>query len=264
MCYPETKGFTTPAVSYGRTHEEDAKEAYKSTMVEHQGFSMRSCGLIIDKDVPYLGASPDALVECACCGGGVLEVKCPWSAQDLRSLNDAAKELKNFCLKVLPDGSLHLSKDHPFYLQCQLQMHVTHRNYCDFVVWHPTADIHLERIKYEADQLMQCLTKAEQFFKLCVLPELTGKWYTQSRCEIVPASSQQQDQFDEEDDGSWCYCKESKGGEMVGCESKSCPIKWFHLQCLGMTAIPVGRWLCPSCFAKSKGKQTLKSLLKIK
>ena len=190
MCYPETQGFKTPAVSYsGCTHETDAKEAYKSKMGDHQGFFMRSCGFILDKDVPYLGASPDALVECKCCGSGVLEVKCPWCAKDLQSLKDAAEGQRNFCLHVLPDGSrLQLSKDHPYYLQCQLQMHVTRNKYYDFVVWHPTADLHLERIKYEADQPMQCLEKAEQFFKLCILPELTGKWYTHSR-EVVVASS---------------------------------------------------------------------------
>ena len=223
---------------------------------------MRSCGFILDKDVPYLGASPDALVECKCCGSGVLEVKRPWCAKDVQSLKDAAEGRRNFCLHVLPDGSLQLSKDHPYYLQCQLQMHVTRNKYCDFVVWHPTADLHLECIKYEVDQLMQCLEKAERFFKLCILPELTGKWYTHSR-EVVVASSvedQSSGNVDEADDGSWCYCKESKGGEMVGCECKSCPIKWFHLSCLEMTAVPVGRWLCPSCYVLTKKGKQRKSL----
>lgn len=75
-----------------------------------RGFFMRSCGFIIDKDVPYLGASPDALVECECCGSGVLDIKCPWSAKHAHSLKDAAEELSNFCLQALLDSSLHLSK----------------------------------------------------------------------------------------------------------------------------------------------------------
>ena len=235
-------------------HEADAKEAYKSEMAEHCDFLMRSCGFIVDKDILYLGASPDALIECSCCGHGVLEVKCPWSAKDLKSLRDAAEICKNFCLKILPDGTLELPKDHPYYLQCQLQMHVTRSSYCDLVVWHPT-DLHIQRIKYEVDQLMVCLPKAEQFFKLCILPELLGKWYTRSH-EIVAVSSVHSSTESEEDDGSWCYCKESKGGEMVSCEHKSCPIKWFHLSCLGMTAVPVGRWLCPSCYPNTNRRKT--------
>ena len=36
----------------------------------------------------------------------------------------------------------------------------------------------------------------------------------------------------EEDDGSWCHCKERKGGDMVACDSTSCTTKWFHLECM--------------------------------
>ena len=28
------------------------------------------------------------------------------------------------------------------------------------------------------------------------------------------------------DDGSWCYCKQPRGGDMVGCENPSCKITW--------------------------------------
>ena len=28
----------------------------------------------------------------------------------------------------------------------------------------------------------------------------------------------------EEDTGRWCYCKERKGGDMVGCDNKKCTI----------------------------------------
>ena len=44
----------------------------------------------------------------------------------------------------------------------------------------------------------------------------------------------------EEDDGTWCLCKERKGGDMVGCDSKSCTIRWFHLECVELSAVPLG------------------------
>ena len=31
----------------------------------------------------------------------------------------------------------------------------------------------------------------------------------------------------EEDSGTWCYCREDKGGEMIACDSKACHIKWI-------------------------------------
>jgi hypothetical protein len=46
---------------------------------------MRIYGFIIDQDIPYMGASPDALIECTSCGKGVLDNKFPWSAKDFIS-----------------------------------------------------------------------------------------------------------------------------------------------------------------------------------
>ena len=42
------------------------------------------------------------------------------------------------------------------------------------------------------------------------------------------------DSSEDEDDGTWCYCKTTRGGSMVGCENLSYPIKWFHMACLKM------------------------------
>lgn len=67
---------------------------------------------------------------------------------------------------------------------------------------------------------------------LCVLPEICGKWYTRSHkplSEIQPVDIY----LEEEDDGRWCYCHDSKGGDMVACDNKNCGIKWFHMLLLG-------------------------------
>ena len=52
------------------------------------------------------------------------------------SLSDIAEKKKQFCLQRTQSGSLQLLRSHQYYMQCQLQMHVTRRSYCDFVVWH--------------------------------------------------------------------------------------------------------------------------------
>ena len=74
-----------------------------------------------------------------------------------------------------------------------------------------------------------------------------GKWYTRKQTSIP--SHEQITQEEEEDSGMWCFCKE---GEMIGCDSKSCDIKWYHLKCVGMTVstTPREKWLCPACHAK--------------
>ena len=98
-----------------------------------------------------------------CCGYGVLEVKCPFSAKEAESLWQVAEQQKDFCLQLLPSKSLKLSTNHPYYLQCQLQIYTTRRSYCDFVVWHP-AGLHIERLTLDNNHLRDVLHKAELFF----------------------------------------------------------------------------------------------------
>ena len=48
----------------------------------HAEFEVEATGLHVNPKYPYLGASPDGLVTCACCGNGLLEVKCPYSVRN--------------------------------------------------------------------------------------------------------------------------------------------------------------------------------------
>ena len=116
VCYPESCQFTPRAIVYGCEHEKDAIEAYKSSMSGHLNFKLAPCGFFVDQQAPYLGASPDALVECSCCGCGVVEVKCPLCAKKARSLDEVVEEQKKVCLQRLETGLLQLSREHSYYL----------------------------------------------------------------------------------------------------------------------------------------------------
>ena len=97
-------------------------------------------------------------------------------------------------------------------MQYQLQMPVIQHTYCDFVVWQRAASLHVECLNLDETLIAEVLPKEKQFFKLCIFLELTGKWFTcqQDINDIeVPAE-------DHEDEGTWYYCEESKGGDMVG------------------------------------------------
>lgn len=76
VCYPELFQFSTAATKWGCQHEKLALEIYSETRKrDHQGLKLSTCGLFISADYPFLGASPDGLVECKCCGQGTCEVK---------------------------------------------------------------------------------------------------------------------------------------------------------------------------------------------
>ena len=44
-----------------------------------------------------MGASPDAILDCSCCGKGILEIRCPYS-HCYETIQDAVQD-KGFCLK---------------------------------------------------------------------------------------------------------------------------------------------------------------------
>ena len=70
-----------PALKNGREKESEAREKYINVMREfgHPKIKVHDCGLFVAHERIYLGASPDGLIDCPCCGEGVLEIKCPLS-----------------------------------------------------------------------------------------------------------------------------------------------------------------------------------------
>ena len=91
---------------------------------------MCSCGFYVYVKYPYLGVSPDAVVECKCCGKGLLEVKYLLCAQE-NSSPEVPEENQSFCCQECSNSKLQLKHRHSYYYQHQLQMFVIN---CKFVV----------------------------------------------------------------------------------------------------------------------------------
>lgn len=66
--------FDSSAMKYGRKHERDALDELAKTNIQ-----VNPCGLFIDKEFPFLAATPDGLIE----DEGILEIKCPLSCSNL-------------------------------------------------------------------------------------------------------------------------------------------------------------------------------------
>ena len=183
ICYPESEKFSTAATEYGRKHEKQAIAAYKlAATKKHNNLKITPAGLTLYGHKACFGASPDSMLECVCCGKGVLEVKCPYRLKE--SCLDEAETLNNFCLTRNCEGTSVLKQEHAYFYQCQMQMVVTHTTYCDFVVLSPSGIYHMERIVINKDFIEQKLQQAEKLFWLAVMPELLGKWYTRKHTEL--------------------------------------------------------------------------------
>lgn len=250
ICYPD-RHLTTPAIRWGIKHENVAKAAYRKTMTGHANFSMRDSGLVIHNRYPEIGASPDGVVRCDCCGEGSLEVKCPYLVRD-----EVLSEVKEgaTCLAKNADGTLHLQKGHAYYYQVQCQLFVCGHSYGDFVVW-TQRSYHCERIYKDNILWEEMVPKARHFFRVGVLPELLGKCHTRPPLVGCAVNSDTVN-TGEAVQAVWCYCRKEECGEMVACDSDSCQYEWFHYMCVGVLSEPKGKWFCPEC-RKNKRKQRM-------
>lgn len=140
ICKPQLTPINAPAVIWGRRHEDVAFRLYKEAMTEGTCSSMKvskqhvlcttkKSGLHISRTLTYLAASPDGIVDCKCCGQGVMEIKCPYKHKD-SPIVEAVQD-QHFCL----DPEMNIKKDHHYFTQVQMQMFVCNTTYADLLLW---------------------------------------------------------------------------------------------------------------------------------
>lgn len=232
ICYPRKVLFTSKATSYGLKHEAEAINTYfAEEKKKHKDMDiLNKTGFFISKVHSEIGASPDALVQCICCGRGTVEVKCPYSLCFMDLEEFAAKGTS--CLLV-ENGKYKLNKNHMYFYQVQCQMFATETKYCDFVLW-SKQNLYIERILYDELFITENLSKALEFFKYVIKPELLGKYFTQ-RAGTAKVCL-------------WCVCeKVDDNSPMIRCDNEDCDIAWYHFACVHITEIPEGQWYCPKC-----------------
>lgn len=162
--------FTSPAIQWGIQNEPNAREQYlKCQEKEHSELWCSASGLCVNPKHPHLGATPDGVVNCKCCGKGILEIKCPFKHKN-KHPHDVTDCM--YCLQ--PDkGEMHLKHNHEYYYQVQGQIAVCEANYCDFVCWTPEG-IHIERILPDPVLFGEVIKPAlDNFFVKILLPLLT-------------------------------------------------------------------------------------------
>lgn len=231
-----------PALKWGRQSEDTARKQYITfSSHQHTNFQVQLSGLHVDINDPYLGATPDGIVSCDCCGVGLLEIKCPFKYKNsiLSDIDD-----RQFYLEKDQTGELKLKSSHDYYAQVQAQLSICDKPYCDFVCW-TTTSIHVERIQVNLEFMKSIYPKLRQFFSNYLLPELLTNKLKLTGIPHDPHS--QDDEETDDDDGVYCLCREPAYGPMIACDSPECPNEWFHFQCVGLDVEPTGEWFCNEC-----------------
>lgn len=235
MQYTQTQTNRVPAMKWGVDHEDHARQEYLEIVTQnHERFEHHPAGLTVNPKYPHLGASPDGVVSCVCCGRGLLEIKCPYKHREEHPLQVVDPD---FCLHII-DGEVILKRNHDYFIQVQGQMAICEKEYSDFVCWTPKG-LHVERIEYNPSKFLQIKPSLDSFFKNAVLPELLTH-------VLKDGDAGKENQTDDQSD-VYCLCRKGESGRMIACDNASCSVEWFHYKCVGITRKPKGKWYCPNC-----------------
>ena len=127
-------------------------------------------GLYISQDKPSIGASPDGIIVCDCCGTGALEIKCPFCIKE--ELTDTPPP--GLCMERDENGVWKLKQEHACFYQVQVHLNVCQLEYGDFVLWTENG-LAIERITRDTTFYEQNTDSVKHFFVYGILPEIVGK-----------------------------------------------------------------------------------------
>jgi len=163
-CLLYTTQFTATQLEYGRENEPVALRELE----KYLGKKVKPCGLFIDSEHFFLGATPDGLID----DDGIVEIKCPFSAAEVTPEEGILTKKITFW-QLQKDGTIgDYKKKHNYHFQIQGQLYVTKRKYCIFCVW-TKKGFKTEKIIF--DELFwkqNMLPKLTKFFFNCLLPEI--------------------------------------------------------------------------------------------
>jgi putative phage-type endonuclease len=160
----------TPSIKHGKHFEQTALRQLEKQL----GVKILECGMFIDKEFQFLGATPDGLIE----NHTLVEIKCPFSAFNMKIEEAIDRKKINFWNK----NDHSINKKHAWYYQIQGQLHVTKRKTCILAVWISGNDnFKIERIEQDINfWKLEMEPKLVQFYMECILPELVDPRHTRN------------------------------------------------------------------------------------
>ena len=110
--------------------------------------------------------------------------------------------------------------------------------------------MHIETIVRDDEFFNTHLSRANEVYKVAILPELLAKWYTQPKESSSDAKSASK---------LFCYCRvKDDESLLLVCSSYLCVFRKFHLKCCGL------RRLTEPGFAQTVENRTSFTLLKVR
>ena len=155
---------TNVAVEWGKEKEILAREQLQEIL----GIEINECGLFIDAEFPFLGASPDGIVG----NDTIVEIKCPYAARQM-SPNDAMLNKIAGVHRIFNKNvDTCMNQKHAYYFQVQGQLHITQKKYCIFAVWTPYGIKYTIVKRDDTFWEVKMLPSLKRFYEDCLVPEI--------------------------------------------------------------------------------------------
>jgi len=155
---------------YGLASEAKAIGKYETVFI----VNVRRYGLWVNPKFPFLGCSPDGLVN----NDTVVEIKSlkifkEYSVESVTSATSVVPKhvLKRQCF-VVKDGKCVLKRSHSYNYQCQQILLVTERDYCDFILYAESGPDSVERISRDEPLIAKILEYIQALGMRVIAPEI--------------------------------------------------------------------------------------------
>ena len=126
---------------------------------EHGKLEYEDKGLIMEKQYPFIGASPDGQVSCQTCGTILIEIKCPYS---MRNFYPKFAAIDKDCAIV--NNKMKLKESSDYYVQIQGQLAIAGLILCKLIIY-TTKGIQVIDVDFSLTFWSQCRVKLLTFFE---------------------------------------------------------------------------------------------------
>ncbi|KOB78717.1 hypothetical protein OBRU01_01900 [Operophtera brumata] len=153
------------SIKHGKDNEKKALDQ----LARQENVQITPCGLFIDEEIQYLGATPDGLIA----DDTIVEIKCPITAFN-KSVREAVENKKIPFFKINKHSDMVINQTHAWYFQIQGQLHVTKRSKCLFSIWTGEDRPLWTDTIFKDDSFWANIMKDKlcRFYMECLLPEL--------------------------------------------------------------------------------------------
>lgn len=150
-------------IAFGRKYEHIARNIYyHKHKFGHKACSLHECGLFISNRFPFVGASPDGIIDCKTCGKLLIEIKCLFKYRNFHPKN--ALLFSEIC--EMKENTLVLKQTHPYYFQIQAQMGVTGISKCMLVAFTQKAPrIVAVEVPFDVKFWEECVKTVSNFYQ---------------------------------------------------------------------------------------------------